>query len=71
MFNLKKKEDSMDNIRKQTIVLAKLNQLLDMQIYLTEQKVKLDKELKQLETEEVADKVRTEMAKEKESNHVR
>jgi hypothetical protein len=71
MFNLKKKEDSMDNIRKQTIVLAKLNQLLDMQLYLTEQKVKLDKELKQLETEEVADKVRTEMAKEKESNHVR
>ena len=39
----------MDNLRKQTIVLAKLNQLLDMQIYLTEQKVKLDKELKQLE----------------------
>ena len=71
MFNLKKKEESMDNIRNQTIVLAKLNQLLDMQIYLTEQKVKLDKELKQLETEEVADKVRTEMAKEKESNHVR
>ena len=71
MFNLKKKEDSMDNIRKQTIVLAKLNQLLVMQLYLTEQKVKLDKELKQLETEEVADKVRTEMAKEKESNHVR
>ena len=41
----------MDNLRKQTIVLAKLNQLLDMQIYLTEQKVKLDKELKQLEEE--------------------
>ena len=41
----------MDNIREQTIVLAKLNQLLDMQIYLTEQKVKLDKELKQLEEE--------------------
>ena len=61
----------MDNIREQTIVLAKLNQLLDMQLYLTEQKVKLDKELNQLETEEVADKVRTEMAKEKESNHVR
>ena len=39
----------MDNLRKQTIVLAKLNQLLDMQIYLTEKKVKLDKELKQLE----------------------
>ena len=41
----------MDNIIKQNIVLAKLNQLLDMQIYLTEQKVKLDKELKQLEEE--------------------
>ena len=41
----------MDNIRKQTVVLAKLNQLLDMQIYLAEQKVKLDKELKQLEQE--------------------
>ena len=41
----------MDNLRKQTVVLAKLNQLLDMQIYLTEQKVKLDKELKQLEEE--------------------
>ena len=49
----------MDNLRKQTIVLAKLNQLLDMQIYLTEQKVKLDKELKQLEQVE------------KENNHVR
>ena len=58
MFNLKKKEESMDNIRNQTIVLAKLNQLLDMQIYLTEQKVKLDKELKQLEQVE------------KENNHV-
>ena len=41
----------MDNLRKQTIVLAKLNQLLDMQLYLTEKKVKLDKELKQLEEE--------------------
>ena len=41
----------MDNIRKQTIVLARLNEVLDMQLYLTEKKVKLDKELKQLETE--------------------
>ena len=39
----------MDNIRKQTIVLARLNEVLDMQLYLTEKKVKLDKELKQLE----------------------
>ena len=39
----------MDNLNQQTVVLAKLNQLLDMQLYLTEKKVKLDKELKQLE----------------------
>ena len=39
----------MDNIIKQNIVLAKLNEVLDMQVYLTEKKVKLDKELKQLE----------------------
>ena len=58
----------MDNIQKQTIVLARLNEVLDMQLYLTEKKVKLDKELKQLETEEVANKVRTEMAKEKEES---
>ena len=42
----------MDNIQKQTIVLARLNEVLDMQLYLTEKKVKLDKELKQLEQEE-------------------
>ena len=42
----------MDNTVKQTIVLAKLNEVLDMQVYLTEKKVKLDKELKQLEQEE-------------------
>ena len=42
----------MDNIRKQTIVLARLNELLDMQLYLTTKKVKLEKELKQLEEEE-------------------
>ena len=39
----------MDNIIKQNIVLAKLNEVLDMQVYLTEKKVKLDKQLKQLE----------------------
>ena len=39
----------MDNTYKQTIVLARLNEVLDMQLYLTEKKVKLDKELKQLE----------------------
>ena len=39
----------MDNIRKQTIVLARLNEVLDMQLYLTKKKVKLDEELKQLE----------------------
>tara|TARA_R110002020_G_scaffold72033_1_gene185459 strand:- start:748 stop:897 length:150 start_codon:yes stop_codon:yes gene_type:complete len=42
----------MDNIRKQTIALAKLNELLDMQLYLTTKKVKLEEELKQLEEEE-------------------
>ena len=40
----------MDNITKQTIVLARLNEVLDMQLYLTEKKVKLEKELKQLES---------------------
>ena len=40
-----------DNVRKQTMVLARLNEVLDMQLFLTEKKVKLDKELKQLETE--------------------
>ena len=52
MFNLKKKEevmDNIDNVRQQTMVLARLNEVLDMQLYLTEKKVKLDKELKQLE----------------------
>ena len=42
----------MDNIRKQTLVLARLNEVLDMQLYLTEKKVKLDKELKQLVEQE-------------------
>ena len=45
----------MDNIQKQTIVLARLNEVLDMQLYLTEKKVKLDKELKQLEKESKKD----------------
>ena len=49
----------MDNIRKQTLVLARLNEVLDMQLYLTKKKVKLDEELKQLEQVE------------KENNHVR
>ena len=53
MFNLKKKEevmDNIDNVRQQTMVLARLNEVLDMQLYLTEKKVKLDKELEQLES---------------------
>ena len=58
MFNLIKKEEVMDNIRKQTMVLARLNEVLDMQLYLTKKKVKLDEELKQLEQVE------------KENNHV-
>ena len=44
-----------DNVRKQTLVLAKLNEVLDMQLYLIEKKVKLDKELKQLEEESKKD----------------
>jgi len=39
----------MDNIRNQTIVLAKLNAVMDMQIYILEQRKKLEEELKQLE----------------------
>ena len=62
MFNLKKKEDSMDNIRKQTVVLARLNEVLDMQLYLTEKKVKLDKELKQLEQESKKENKQQEVA---------
>ena len=46
----------MDNIRKQTLVLVRLNEVLDMQFYLTKKKVKLDKELKQLEQEEKENK---------------
>jgi len=46
----------MDNIRKQTLVLVRLNEILDMQLFLTEKKVKLDKELKQLEQEEKENK---------------
>ena len=48
----------MDNIRKQTIVLARLNELLDMQLYLTTKKVKLEQELKQLEQKEEENKKR-------------
>ena len=42
--------DNIDNVRQQTIVLSRLNEVLDMQLYLTEKKVKLDKELKELES---------------------
>jgi hypothetical protein len=41
----------MDNLQKQTIALAKLNQVLDMILYLQAQKHILDKELKKLEEE--------------------
>ena len=46
----------MDNIRQQTLVLARLNEVLDMQLYLTKKKIKLDEELKQLEQEEKENK---------------
>ena len=39
----------MDTI-KQTIVLAKLNAVMDMQIFILEQKRKLEEELKKLES---------------------
>ena len=42
--------DNIDNVRQQTMVLARLNEVLDMQLYLAQKKVKLDKELKELES---------------------
>ena len=39
----------MDNTIKQTVVLARLNTLLDIICYATDQKVKLEQELKNLE----------------------
>ena len=45
----------MDNLIEQTIALAKLNQVLDMILYLQSQKHKLDKELIELETESKKD----------------
>ena len=47
--------DKSESIRKQTIVLAKLNAILDIICYATDQKVKLDKELKKLEEENKKD----------------
>ena len=41
----------MDNITQQTIVLARLNEVLDMQLVLLEKKNKLDVELEQLKKE--------------------
>ena len=58
MFNLIKKEEVMDNIQKQTIILARLNTLLDIICFATDKKVKLEQELKKLEQVE------------KENNHV-
>jgi len=45
----------MDNLNQQTIVLAKLNEVLDMQLYVLDRKIKLQKELKQLEKESKKD----------------
>ena len=39
----------MDNTIKQTIALAKLNAVMDMQIHILEERKKLEAELKQLE----------------------
>jgi len=40
----------MDNLNQQTVVLARLNEVLDMQLYLIEKRNKLEKELKKLES---------------------
>ena len=42
--------DKFENIRKQTVILAQLNTLLDVICYATDKKVKLEQELKQLES---------------------
>ena len=39
----------MDNTITKTILLAKLNAVMDMQIYILEQRKKLEEELKQVE----------------------
>ena len=44
----------MDNTYKQTIVLAKLNAVLDIICYATDQKVKLEQEEKENKQQEVA-----------------
>ena len=36
----------MDNLNQQTVVLARLNEVLDMQLYLIEKRNKLEKESK-------------------------
>ena len=46
----------MDNIQKQTIILARLNTLLDIICFATDKKVKLQQELKKLEQEEKQNK---------------
>ena len=46
----------MDNIQKQTIILARLNTLLDIICFATDKKVKLEQELKKLEQEEKQNK---------------
>ena len=45
----------MDTV-KQTILLAKLNAVMDMQIYILEQRRKLEQELKKLEQEKKENK---------------
>ena len=46
----------MDNLQKQTIILARLNTLLDIICFATDKKVKLEQELKKLEQEEKQNK---------------
>ena len=45
----------MDNTIKQTVVLAKLHTVMDMQIHILEQRKKLEAELKKLELESKKD----------------
>ena len=48
---MKERKEKMDNTPKQVIILAKINQLMDMQIILANKKLELQKELNKLEEE--------------------
>ena len=48
---MKERKGQMDNTHKQVVVLAKINQLIEMQIILADKKIKLQEELNKLEEE--------------------